>query len=179
VFNTTIITTINTIELNMADVPAVAPIAKVFPYSTVAIIAILMVFKYDRLEEMLQVASEYMETDRNTTIAYTVVAVFVLMLIMQGIWTVVYFIQNKRKAAAAAELMYTKERNALIAIFNSLDGKQWRDKTRWCSDEPIEKWKGVKVDRETGRVNKLLLADNCLGGKSIASKELKKFQAVF
>jgi hypothetical protein len=149
----------------MADTPTVAPIAKVFPYSTVAIIAILMVFKYDRVEEMLQVASEYLETDRNTTIAYTLVAVFALMLIMQGLWTAFYFVQDKRKAAAAAELMYTKERNALIAIFNSLEGNQWRDKTRWCSNEPIEKWKGVKVDHETGRVNKLLLADNCLGGK--------------
>jgi hypothetical protein len=148
----------------MADTPTIAPMAKVFPYSTVAIIAILMVFKYDRLEEMLQVASEYLETDRNTTIAYCLVAVVVLMLVMQGIWTVVYFIQNKRKAAADAELLYTKERNALIALFNSLEGKQWRDKTRWCSNEPIEKWKGVKVDHETGRVNKIILADNCLGG---------------
>lgn len=144
---------------------AAPSILKVFPYSTVGIIGILLMFKYDRVDEMIQIVSEYFEMDRNTTIIIVVVAIMALMVVAQLIWSVVYYFLNMRQAAKDAELLYEKERNALIAIFNSMDGKLWRDKTRWCSDEPIERWKGVKIDHSTGRVNKIILPENNLGGK--------------
>jgi hypothetical protein len=148
----------------MSATPASPSISKVFPYSTVAIIGILLVFKYDRVDEMIQITAEYLEMERNTAIALIVVAVFLLMLVIQGIWTIVYYVRDRQRARKEAELLYEKERAALIAIFNATEGKRWKDKTRWCSNEPIEKWKGVKIDHETGRVNKIILPENELAG---------------
>lgn len=141
------------------------PILKFFPYSTVVIISILVVFKYDRIEDMIQIMSEYLEIDRKATIIFIVTAVFIMMVIMQVLWSSFCYFYNQRAAQKDAEKMYTKERNALIAIFNAMEGKLWRDKTRWCSEEPIERWKGVKIDHLTGRVNKIILPENNLGGK--------------
>ena len=141
-------------------------ILKFFPYSTVAIVSILVVFRYDLIQDMVQIISEYMEIDQKATVIFIATAVVVMMVVMQIIWSSVYYFYSQRAAKRDAELMYTKERNALIAIFNSMEGKLWRDKTRWCSDEPIERWKGVKLDHKTGRVNKLILAENNLGGRS-------------
>jgi hypothetical protein len=146
---------------------------KVFPYSTVGIIAILLVFKYDTVDDMLQITSNYFETDRTATIAVAIACVILLMLIAQCIWSAYYYYKNRQLAIKEAQQVYEKERNALVALFNALDGKQWKDKTRWCSDEPIEKWKGVKVDRDTGRVNKLLLAENQLAGKSALGDDVR------
>jgi hypothetical protein len=145
---------------------ATPSLLKVFPYSTVGIIAILLVFKYDTVDDMLEITSNYFEIDRTATIAVVVACVILLMLIAQCIWSAYYYYKNRQLAIKEAQQVYEKERNALVALFNALDGKQWKDKTRWCSDEPIEKWKGVKVDRDTGRVNKLLLAENQLAGNS-------------
>ena len=43
------------------------------------------------------------------------------------------------------------DREALIAIFEALDGEDWRKKTNWLSDKPIGEWYGVTSDDE-GRV---------------------------
>jgi hypothetical protein len=33
-----------------------------------------------------------------------------------------------------------REREALIKIFDSLGGKFWKDKTRWCSTDPVNRY---------------------------------------
>ncbi len=40
------------------------------------------------------------------------------------------------------------ERNALIALYNSLGGGGWTNKANWCSDKPVEEWYGVTVNGE-------------------------------
>ncbi len=35
------------------------------------------------------------------------------------------------------------EREALIAIYNALDGDNWTNNTNWCSDKPVGAWAGV------------------------------------
>lgn len=35
------------------------------------------------------------------------------------------------------------ERDALIAIYNALDGDNWEYKDNWCSDKPVNEWYGV------------------------------------
>lgn len=137
---------------------------KVFPYTTVGILAIVMAFRYELVEDWIGVVSGYLETERTQTIVLLAVGVVVAMVVVHMIWSAFYYYINLQASKKAAELLYIKERNALMAIFNAMDGKLWRDKTRWGSDEPIERWKGVKIDHTTGRVNKLLLAENNLGG---------------
>lgn len=155
-------------------------LSRVFPFSTVVIVAILVMFKYERVEEMVQVIANYFDIPRDATVVLIVAFVIVLVFLAYGVWSGAYYVINLRKSRDAAGLIYIRERNALIALFNSLDGKQWKDKTRWCSNEPIERWKGVKIDHNTGRVNKLLLADNQLGGTCNSSLiSLLKFVVFF
>lgn len=149
----------------MEDEPKQAPsILKFFPYSTVGILGIIMAFKYELVEDWMKIVSEFFELDQRQTIALLVGGVVVAMVLVQIVWSTVYYFINRKAARRAAELLYTKERNALMAIFNSMDGKLWRDKTRWGSSEPVERWKGVKINPHTGRVYKLILPENNLGG---------------
>ena len=38
------------------------------------------------------------------------------------------------------------EREALIAIYNALDGDNWTNKENWCSDKPVSEWYGVSTN---------------------------------
>ena len=40
------------------------------------------------------------------------------------------------------------EKEALIALYNSLGGSGWTNKVNWCSDKPVEEWYGVTVNGE-------------------------------
>lgn len=55
------------------------------------------------------------------------------------------------------------EREALVEIFRSLHGPKWKNKLNWCSAQPVNKWYGVKVDKD-GFVVELQLASNGLRG---------------
>ena len=55
------------------------------------------------------------------------------------------------------------EREALIAIYNALDGDNWINNENWCSDKPVSEWYGVVVDYDMC-VTKLMLTDNNLKG---------------
>lgn len=39
-----------------------------------------------------------------------------------------------------------KERAALIAIYNALDGDNWENNENWCTDKPLNEWYGVEMD---------------------------------
>lgn len=62
------------------------------------------------------------------------------------------------------EIEYQKqlEREALIQLFNALDGDHWTNNTNWCSDEPLNTWYGV--DSYDGFVNQIRLSNNNLSG---------------
>mmetsp|Transcript_17803 Transcript_17803/g.29869 ORF Transcript_17803/g.29869 Transcript_17803/m.29869 type:complete len:251 (-) Transcript_17803:566-1318(-) len=136
------------------------------PFSTIAILVVFAAAKHELfLETLDMIASEYLGTSRTNAIFLLIAIVFTLMLITYGIWMLVYHYRVRQAALEESHRVYAMERQALTEIFHSLDGKNWMDKTRWCSpDEPVERWKGVKIDSRTGRVNKLLLADNRVAG---------------
>ena len=54
-------------------------------------------------------------------------------------------------------------RGALIALYESTDGPNWKQNENWLSDAPFEDWYGVSTDAE-GRVTQLSLVDNRLRG---------------
>lgn len=58
-----------------------------------------------------------------------------------------------------------QDREALIALYNALDGPNWSyGYNTWCTDLPIDSWKGVTTD-ETGAVVSLSLNDSrCFKG---------------
>ena len=75
--------------------------------------------------------------------------------------------------AAAGELRASKTlavqgeadlmRGALIALYESADGPNWKQNENWFSDAPLADWHGVSTDAE-GRVTQLALVDNGLRG---------------
>ena len=44
------------------------------------------------------------------------------------------------------EAELAKEKAALIAIYNALDGDNWWNKRNWCSDKPLYTWWGVSTN---------------------------------
>ena len=56
------------------------------------------------------------------------------------------------------------DRNPLRAIYDALDGPNWRDQTNWNSSEPLESWFGVSA-RADGRVTRLFLGWNRMRGE--------------
>ena len=58
----------------------------------------------------------------------------------------------------------SNEREALIALYQATNGDQWKYKTNWCTDEPLDTWYGVTTDEE-GHVNTLTLPYNNLNGE--------------
>lgn len=60
------------------------------------------------------------------------------------------------------QLHRQQERNALIDLYNSTKGEQWPYQDNWCSDLPLEYWKGVSG---IGNVVFLSLVDDELEGQ--------------
>ena len=67
--------------------------------------------------------------------------------------------------AAEGEVVGTSEitvenpdRVALVALYEAMDGPNWRNNDGWLTDAPLKEWYGVEVD-DQGRVRELLLND--------------------
>jgi hypothetical protein len=88
-----------------------------------------------------------------------------------GLFSIVFYLfanydRKRTEGLTKVRLAYQAERKSLIQIFEALNGEAWFDKTGWLSSLPLSKWKGVKLDPYTKRVNKLILPSNRLAGKS-------------
>ncbi len=59
---------------------------------------------------------------------------------------------------------YKKEREALIAIYNALDGDNWVNNTNWCSYKPLNEWYGVVTNNSNNFVIGLELYFNGAAG---------------
>ncbi|CAN0469475.1 unnamed protein product [Ectocarpus sp. 8 AP-2014] len=55
------------------------------------------------------------------------------------------------------------DRAALVALFRSTDGENWKTNSNWDTDAELATWAGVEVNDE-GRVVQLILSDNNLHG---------------
>ncbi|CAN0320031.1 unnamed protein product, partial [Scytosiphon promiscuus] len=58
--------------------------------------------------------------------------------------------------------MASRDRHALIALYNATGGANWEDSTNWNTDADLSEWYGVEVHE--GRVVKLSLNGNNLEG---------------
>ena len=56
-----------------------------------------------------------------------------------------------------------KERNALIAIYNSLGGDGWVDNENWCTDKHVSDWSNVYTDEEGHVVMISIVMNNVTG----------------
>ncbi|CAM9352312.1 unnamed protein product [Ectocarpus sp. 12 AP-2014] len=62
--------------------------------------------------------------------------------------------------------MSAMDRAALVALFRSTDGANWKTNTNWGTDAELATWAGVQVNHE-GRVVKLILRDKNLNAGPI------------
>ena len=58
----------------------------------------------------------------------------------------------------------SREREALVALYDATDGPSWTTSTNWLTEQPIWTWHGVDTDA-AGRVTKLALGQNGLTGR--------------
>ncbi len=57
-----------------------------------------------------------------------------------------------------------EDREALVELYDALDGENWTNNTNWLTERPIREWYGVTND-VSGRVTRLLLDSNGLAGE--------------
>ena len=55
-------------------------------------------------------------------------------------------------------------RDALVALYNTTNGDNWRGKDNWLSDHPVDTWFGITADSD-GCVTQLVLERNYLIGE--------------
>ena len=58
----------------------------------------------------------------------------------------------------------SRDREALIALYNVTDGPNWSRSDNWLSDEPLDAWYGVSATAEGTEVDTLVLRGNGLQG---------------
>ncbi|MDE2718133.1 MAG: hypothetical protein OXI33_14130 [Chloroflexota bacterium] len=56
------------------------------------------------------------------------------------------------------------DREALVQLYNALDGENWNNNANWLTERPIREWYGV-INDASGRVTGLLLESNGLAGE--------------
>lgn len=143
----------------------VAAWLNVIPSTSILMMGILLMMKPDDFFEFISTSANYFGvSDRIMMMGLGAFGVAVMAIAQCGLWIKDYFVEREKQRKEGIEIAQ-KEREALITFFESTNGKKcWKDKTRWCSSEPLKKWKGVHLDPETGRVSKIILPDNNLTG---------------
>ena len=56
-----------------------------------------------------------------------------------------------------------EDRTALVALYNSTGGTNWKNKHNWLTDVPVDQWYGVTTDSD-GRVTEINLRESRLAG---------------
>ena len=64
----------------------------------------------------------------------------------------------------APKFSLEEEREALVALYEALDGRFWQYNYNWASEAPVSDWGGIIVDR-SGHVVELHLNENLLAGQ--------------
>lgn len=134
------------------------------PFTTITILGILAAFRRDLMMEMIESNSSYFGLSQVTFVFLCIFIVIAIMAAATALYYLYTYLRDNYQRNIEAQRLYAVEEAALVAIFNALNGARWKDRTRWCSQEPISRWKGVHIDPVTKRVNKLILPENELEG---------------
>ncbi len=80
-------------------------------------------------------------------------------------------------SADVPEFEKLDERATLVKVFEALNGNEWKeeDKAGWCTEAPLNEWKGVELD-DAGKVTKLQLS--VYGVKGAIPAEIQNLEAL-
>lgn len=149
--------------------------SSVFPLSSVCMVIVLVLVRPDHAREALDTWSKHFKMTPAVFIGTTFLSAVGLMIVcLFSMWAILAIFYGIKEYYANKEGM-KKERAALIEFFEALGGNGWKDKTRWCSEEPLGRWKGIKVDHNNGRVNKIILPSNRLEGSFNIHRHFETF----
>ena len=71
---------------------------------------------------------------------------------------------HQAEQQAASAFYQRLNREALVALYDSTSGANWKRNDNWLSDAPVGEWYGIATDTE-GRVVRITLRDNALEGE--------------
>lgn len=92
--------------------------------------------------------------------------IFILLLAISLIGFYLYKnIKKQSETKKRIQDLMLIQRNQLMRLYRSTGGDRWRDHTRWGSSETIDRWKGIHINHQTGRIIKIILPENKLIGK--------------
>lgn len=134
-----------------------------FPLSTFCMMGILVAIRYEDVLVQLDDYSYQYNVSKVVLGLIIIAAISGTVVLTWGGYTLYQYQIFLARQREEIENIFETERQSLVVFFNALDGNGWKDKTRWCSDEPISRWKGVHVDG-SGRVKKIILDENLLKG---------------
>jgi hypothetical protein len=126
-------TTQNTITETgiLNNVPTLDKVNSAIPYSTVASIVLLALFKRDHLVDIIEMGSDYF----NITFYQFIGMIIFLFLLLMGIIHLIFSRIKYNAKVKKDRIIYLEkshlEREALITFFKSTGGIQWNDKTRY------------------------------------------------
>lgn len=152
------------------------------PYTTLGVLLFAALAKRELLLETVSYnAQTWGVSDLQLVVGFSV-AVVVLMVLAKLCWMAVEQFRKYHKEKAEKQAVLDREKQILLILFHALGGPGWKNKTRWWNapplekgkktllkEEPIWRWRGVHVDPQSGRVNKLILAENGLSGRNSPS----------
>jgi hypothetical protein len=144
-------------------------VVRLFPYSTAMVIAIIAIMKNDHATSLITMGIDYLglrDVIQSVSIYQWIAIIFLGCFVLSFIVYVWSSLAARRAAALRAATISASERSALMRLYDSTGGfeNKWIDRTRWGTNEPLGKWRGVHIDVKTGRVCKLILPSNGLTG---------------
>jgi hypothetical protein len=148
-------------------------VARGVPLTTMIMVGILIAFKYEVWEDILAENAAYFGMSQRNLILTSSLVILLIMATGVVVWKGFEDYVASREVEIENEKHSSKERDALVALYESLNGEKWTKNSNWCSNEPLNLWKGVKLDPVTKRVNKLILSENNLTGRS--NKNMLKY----
>jgi hypothetical protein len=86
--------------------------------------------------------------------------VSVLVVGMSGSIAIRAILKQDKQSVVVNSEAHEEEKAALLRFFEATngvgDGRTWKDRTNWATDQPLSKWKGVFLHPHTKRVYKLV-----------------------
>lgn len=138
-------------------------VASSFPFSTFMMVVILCAIKYeDVINHLDEYAHDY-KISREMVITLLSLIVGIVALAVWAFYTGYLYWNFLGRKKEARNKILEKEKHALIAIYNTTNGKGWDKNSNWCGAKEIFTWKGVHT-YTSGRVKKLILGNNNLVG---------------
>lgn len=138
---------------------------KVIPFTTLFLILVLAVWKRDVLMELIESGSEYIRVSQQQFILIFVCFILIFVIVCALILRLIKYINDEREKYRIEKEIHAKEKEALINLFEATGGNEWKNKTKWCSNSPVNEWKGVLKNNYHGHIFKLILPDNNLKGQ--------------